>query len=284
MGAVDRHPAAAGFRALVTRLVDDNGPGGRARAMFNMGLGLLIFVNVATVILESVEPLRERFEFWFLLSEQVATGVFAIEYCLRVWTSIDLREAPSRHPIWGRLAYMRGPLPLIDLVAVLPALIGLFGAADLRVLRLMRLMRMLKLTRRLQIFNLLGAVIRDEARSILALLFVMVLVVTMSGALMYMLEAEAQPSLFNSIPAAMWWAIETLTTVGYGDMVPITMPGRVLGGAVAVVGIGTFAVFSGLITIGFFDELRKRREQMYAPREGACCPHCGRALEAIVER
>ena len=179
---------------------------------------------------------------------------------------------------------MRGPLPLIDLVAVLPALIGLFGAADLRVLRLMRLMRMLKLTRRLQIFNLLGAVIRDEARSILALLFVMVLVVTMSGALMYMLEAEAQPSLFNSIPAAMWWAIETLTTVGYGDMVPITMPGRVLGGAVAVVGIGTFAVFSGLITIGFFDELRKRREQMYAPREGACCPHCGRALEAIVER
>ena len=169
MGAVDRHPVAGGFRALVTRLVDDNGPGGRARAMFNMGLGLLIFVNVATVILESVEPLRERFEFWFLLSEQVATGVFAIEYCLRVWTSIDLREAPSRHPVWGRLAYMRGPLPLIDLVAVLPALIGLFGAADLRVLRLMRLMRMLKLTRRLQIFNLLGAVIRDEARSILAL-------------------------------------------------------------------------------------------------------------------
>jgi voltage-gated potassium channel len=125
------------------------------------------------------------------------------------------------------------------------------------------------------------------------------LTLTISGALMYMAEAEQQPATFNSIPAAMWWAIETLTTVGYGDMVPVTMAGRVLGGIVSIVGIGTLALFSGLITIGFLDQLKTRREPPQSERaigeqdgEAALpfhrtigiCPRCGYAspeLEAF---
>jgi voltage-gated potassium channel len=93
------------------------------------------------------------------------------------------------------------------------------------------------------------------------LLFVLLLTVTISGSLMYMLENEQQPESFTSIPAAMWWAIETLTTVGYGDMVPVTIAGRIVGGAVSIIGIGTLALFSGLITVGFLDQLKIYREQ-----------------------
>ncbi len=141
-----------------------------------------------------------------------------------------------------------------------PAVIGFFGAADLRVLRLLRLLRMLKLVRHSTTFGLLFAVMREERRSITALLFVLLLTVTISGSLMYMIENEVQPEVFSSIPVAMWWAIETLTTVGYGDIVPMTVVGRIIGGCVSIIGIGTLALFSGLITVGFLDQLKIYRE------------------------
>jgi voltage-gated potassium channel len=193
----------------------------------------------------------------------------------------------------------------IDLVSVLPAVLGFFGAADLRVIRLLRLLRMLKLVRRSTTFGLLFAVLREESRSITALLFALLLTVTISGSLMYMLENEVQPEVFTSIPVAMWWAIEALTTVGYGDIVPLTIAGRVVGGLVSIIGIGTLALFSGLITVGFLDQLKAWREQhgqahvvvaeksiaimqnfsvteVRGAREDASqatvCPHCGAAL------
>jgi voltage-gated potassium channel len=180
---------------------------------------------------------------------------------LRVWVSVDFHVAQYRHPLWGRLRYMRSFFALVDLVSVLPAILGFLGAADFRVLRLLRLLRMLKLVRHSTTFGLLFAVLREEARSISALLFVLLLTVTISGSLMYMLEGDEQPLVFTSIPAAMWWAIETLTTVGYGDMVPVTAAGRIVGGIVSIVGIGTLALFSGLITVGFLEQLKAYREQ-----------------------
>ena len=139
-------------------------------------------------------------------------------------------------------------------------MLGIFGAGDLRVLRLLRLLRMLKLTRHSQVFSVLWAVFREEAQSIGALIFILCLTLTISGALAYMIEGDEQPAVFNSIPAAMWWAIETLTTVGYGDMVPATAAGKLLGGVVSIVGIGTLALFSGVITVGFLEQLKNRRD------------------------
>lgn len=119
---------------------------------------------------------------------------------------------------------------------------------------------MLKLIRHSTTFGLLFAVLRDERQSITALLFVLLLTVTISGSLMFMIENEVQPEVFSSIPVAMWWAIETLTTVGYGDIVPMTIAGRIIGGCVSIIGIGTLALFSGLITVGFLDQLKIYRE------------------------
>jgi voltage-gated potassium channel len=249
------------LRHRLAVIFEDEEPRSALTRAFNMALAVLIVLNVSCVVLESVEEIRRHFARAFDLFEQVATAFFAVEYVCRVWASVDFHHQNYRDPLWGRLRYMRSFFALVDLVAVLPAVIGFFGAGDLRVLRLLRLLRMLKLVRHSTTFGLLFAVLREEARSISALIFVLLLTVTISGSLMYMLEGEEQPAVFTSIPAAMWWAIETITTVGYGDMVPITAIGRILGGIVSIVGIGTLALFSGLITVGFLDQLKSYREQ-----------------------
>jgi voltage-gated potassium channel len=279
------------WRHSLSRLFDDDAPRDRTARLFNLALAALIIANVATVILETVEPIRDRYGGFFAVSEHAATAVFAVEYLLRVWTAIDLHDPRFGHPLWGRLRYMRGFFPLIDLVSVLPALLGILGAGDLRVLRLLRLLRMLKLTRHSQVFGLLWSVFRQEAQSIGALIFILCLTLTISGALAYMIEGDEQPAMFNSIPAAMWWAIETLTTVGYGDMVPSTAAGKLLGGVVSIVGIGTLALFSGVITVGFLEQIKIRREQRAGSTTAAdahahhaaeiphqTCPHCGYRL------
>ena len=297
--------SAAEVRRYLATMFEDKEPRSAVTRVFDLALAVLIIVNVSCVILESVEAIRRHSAWAFDLVENASTAVFAVEYVLRVWACVDLREKRYRDPLWGRLRYMRSFFALIDLVAVLPAVLGFFGAADLRVIRLLRLLRMLKLVRHSTTFDLLFAVLREESRSVTALLFVLLLTVTISASLMYMLENEVQPEVFTSIPVAMWWAIETLTTVGYGDIVPMTVAGRIVGGCVSIIGIGTLALFSGLITVGFLDQLRIYREQHgRAPviiaeksvaivqnfavteindaREGgatpAVCPHCGAAL------
>lgn len=244
---------------------------------------MLIIANVIAVVLETVEPIRNRYATAFSIAEHAATAVFSVEYVLRLWTVVDLRGGEFAHPIWGRLRYMRSFFALIDLVSILPALLGLLGADDLRVLRLLRLLRMLKLTRHSRVFNLIGAVFREEAPTIGALVFILTLTLTVSAALAFMIEGEEQPAVFSSIPAAMWWAIETLTTVGYGDMVPVTAMGKLLGGVVSIVGIGTLALFSGVITVGFLDQLRIIREQASHPTHTAGAPGNGKAGAVLID-
>ncbi len=251
--------ALAAERRRLAHLFDDDLPPTRAARVFQGALALLIVVNVSGIILESVESFEHRFgaELWWI--EQIATAFFAVEYVLRVWAATDLQNPRYHHPFWGRLRYMRSFSALVDLVAVLPAILGMLGAGDLRTLRLLRLLRMLKLTRHATIFNLLWAVFREEARSIGAVLFILLLTLTISASLMYMIEGETQPHGFSSIPAAMWWSVETLTTVGYGDLVPKTALGKVMGGVVAIVGVAALALFTSVITVSFLDQLRLRR-------------------------
>jgi voltage-gated potassium channel len=304
---------AAGLRRHLATIFEDEEPRGAVTRAFDLALAILIIINVSCVILESVESIRRHLAWAFDLVENASTAFFALEYVLRVWACVDLREPAYRDPLWGRLRYMRSFFALIDLASVLPALLGTLGAADLRVLRLLRLLRMLKLVRHSTTFGLLFSVLREESRSVTALLFVLLLTVTISGSLMYMLENEVQPEVFTSIPVAMWWAIETLTTVGYGDIVPMTVAGRVVGGCVSIIGIGTLALFSGLITVGFLDQLRIYREQHPKGAHGkpiaveagavatmlsadqpapssappgalAVCPHCGVALSGATIR
>jgi voltage-gated potassium channel len=255
--------ALLALRRRLGRLFDDDLPPTRASHVFQIALATLIVVNVAGVILESVDSVSDRFgsELWWL--EQVATAIFAVEYVLRAWACVDIHHGQYRQPLWGRLRYLRSFFALIDLVSILPAILGLLGAGDLRTLRLLRLLRMLKLTRHAQIFNLLWSVFREEARSIGAVLFILALTLTISASVMYMIEGEAQPDGFSSIPAAMWWALETLTTIGYGDLVPTTPIGKIVGGFVMIIGVVAVALFTSVITVSFMDQLRLRREALH---------------------
>ena len=199
-------------------------------------------------------------------------AVFSLEYVLRLWSCTDHPEFQQR--IRDRVRYAVTPMALIDLLAILPA----FVAGDQLDLRFMRSVRLLRLARSLKFarystaLQTLGAVVMAKrAELAITLLLAMVLLVCSAGGI-YFAEHEAQPDAFSSIPAAMWWAVTTLTTVGYGDVYPITILGRVFGGLVALAGIGLFALPTGILAGGFAEEMQRRR------RPPRVCPHCGQQI------
>lgn len=138
-----------------------------------------------------------------------------------------------------------------------------------RALRLMRLFRLAKLTRYLRSIRLFGEVARDKREELVVSVFVLFLLLLLSSSLMYFVENEAQPDKFSSIPATMWWAIATLTTVGYGDLYPITGLGRLFGSLVAVMGIGLFALPTAILGTGFVEAIGKEKKPALK------CPECG---------
>lgn len=236
---------------------------------------VLIIVSVAALIVETIEPLGTDYRAWFLWLEWVTVAVFTVEIGLRVWAA---GEHPHFTGLRGRFRYLFRPLPLLDVLAVLPFYLTL-ATVDLRylrVFRVMRLLRLAKLARYSAAMRALGRVVvsrRFELGIALALGFLLLLI---ASALMYFVEHEAQPDAFKSIPATMWWAIATLTTVGYGDLTPITSLGRMLGGVIAVIGIGMFALPTAILGAAFVEEL-KRINARKAGKDP--CPTCGRPHE-----
>jgi voltage-gated potassium channel len=222
---------------------------------------VLVALNVIAVVLESVENLSLVHGPIFHAFDTASVAVFSVEYLLRLWSAVDLPEARYRHPLWGRLRWMVSPMAVIDLLAVLPFYLGIVVEIDLRVLRVLRVMRVFKLSRYSMAINVMVAVARQESRAIGATLFLMMVVLVLSASLMYLAEHHAQPHVFSDIPTSMWWAVVTLTTLGYGDMVPITLLGRIVGGMTAVLGIGMIALPAGVLASGFSEQMRIRREE-----------------------
>ena len=183
-------------------------------------------------------------------------------------------------------------MAVIDLVAIAPfyiAAAGLIPASDLRFLRALRLLRVLKLTRYSAAFETLGAVFRENARAFAAAFFVLIFVMLVAATGMYLFEREAQPQAFSSIPASMWWAFATLTTVGYGDITPITPAGKVFGAMISVVGIAMVALPTGILASAFSEQIRRRNEAYriesdHALRDGVIDADEAAALEALRER
>ncbi|HTH16810.1 MAG TPA: ion transporter, partial [Magnetospirillum sp.] len=198
---------------------------------------------------------------YFHAFDKVSVAVFSVEYLLRLWTAVELEDSRFRHPLWGRLRWAVSPMAIIDLLSVLPFYLGMFVEVDLRAIRVLRVLRVFKLGRYSMAMNVMSAVARQEARAIGAVLFVLMVVLIFTSSLMYLFEHRAQPHVFQDIPTSMWWAVVTLTTLGYGDMVPITSLGRLLGGLTAVLGVGMIALPAGVLASGFSEQMRIRREE-----------------------
>ncbi len=233
----------------------------RVGRLINSFLMLLIFLNVIVIIASSESQIDEKFHTLFVGFEIFSLIIFTTEYLLRAWVSVE--KTNFTHPVKGRLKYLLTPMALIDLLAILPSLFLLLGA-DLFILRALRLVRLFKLTRYSRSMDLLLTVAKQEADTIFSAIFILIILIIIAATGIFMIEGDAQPKEFGSIPRALWWATVTLTTVGYGDVVPITMLGRVLGIFIVITGIGIAALPAGILASGFTTEINRRRERYKA--------------------
>ncbi len=220
---------------------------------------VLIAASVIAVILESMPSVEAKYGEALSIFEIVTVAIFSVEYLLRLWSSVELPSAAAKTPLQARLNYIFSFHAIIDFLAILPFYLltfGLFGAVDMRFLRAVRLLRVLKLTRYSAAMNMVFTTFRDNGRALSAAFLILVTVMLLAASGMYYFEREAQPEAFSSIPAAMWWAFATLTTVGYGDITPITVGGKIFGALITVVGIGMVALPTSILATGYSQQLR----------------------------
>ena len=249
---------------------DDDETIDRIVALF---LVVLIVANVVAVILETVEAYSAQYGTYFFWFEAFSVAVFSVEYVLRIW--IAPLEERYAGPILGRLRYAVSAPAVVDLIAIVPFFLPMFIATDARVIRafrILRIFRLLKMQRYVHSLDKLDDVIRSKKEELLVTTTMIAIMLVFSASLMYLVENEAQPDKFPDIPSALWWGIATLTTVGYGDVYPITALGKLLGGVIAFLGLGMFALPTGILASGFAEQIRKKE---------ACleCPHCGKPVE-----
>ena len=243
-------------------------------------LMLLIIINAIAVVLETVDELNAKYSAIFWSLEIISVTIFTVEYFLRLWVApLDPRYS---HPVWGRIRYAFSLFAIIDLLAILPTFLPLIFTVDLRIirfLRVFRLFRLFKMHRYVESLNSLDDVVRSKKEELLVILVMISMLLLFSSSIMYLVEHEAQPDKFPDIPSAMWWGVATLTTVGYGDVFPVTPLGKLLGSFIAFLGIGMFALPTGILASGFAEEIQRRRRK----NEECLCPQCGCDVSALVK-
>ena len=242
-------------------------------------LMILILINTVTVVLETVEEINYVYGSLFHAVEVVSVGIFSLEYLLRLWVApLDPRYSGR----FGRVRYAFSLMAIIDLLSILPTLLPMFFHFDLRFirfLRLFRLFRLFKLSRYVRSLTTFDDVIRARKEQLAVTLVTISMMLLVASSIMYLLEHEAQPDKFPHIPAAMWYGVVTLTTIGYGDVYPITPLGKLVGGFIGFLGIGLFALPAGILASGFAEEINKKQQE-----EGCLCPHCGKDISTDFER
>jgi voltage-gated potassium channel len=251
------------------QLIEGGFSGGRASWWIAAALVTLILLNALAVILASDPAHFSRLEQAFHAFELFSIAVFTVEYLLRAWVAPNNPRYHGRSAWQARLRYLVSPVAVTDLLAILPAYLGLLVIIDLRYLRLLRLLRLLKLTHYFRGLGIFVTVIQSEARTLLSGLITVVILVVVAASLMYGIEHIAQPDRFGSIGESLWWAVVTMTTVGYGDVTPVTPLGRFLAAIVMLLGVGIVAFPAGILAARFSEELQTRRDQLAAKLDSA---------------
>jgi len=269
IGEVSNSMGAKQFVYNVVEIADSQN---NISKFFDIFIINLIFLNIMAVILETVVSIGDAYGGLFLIFEAFSVAVFTIEYIARLWTC-DLKKdcGPG---LRGRLKYALTPMALIDLLAILPFYLSIFVVLDLRFLRMLRLfriLRLLKLVRYFETLRKMGHVLKVKKEELTITISVVIILLVFASSFMYFIENSAQPDNFSSIPASMWWAVATLTTVGYGDVYPVTPLGKALGSFIAMLGVGMVALPAGILGSGFMEMIQKDREEK-------TCPHCGKLL------
>ena len=269
------------LKRRIFAIIQPAADGNTASRIFDITIMALIFASVASVFIATFSPPRSVVR-WLIRFEIVSVAIFTVEYLLRIWTSDLLHPELSR----GRafVKYVFSPMALIDLVAILPFYLPMFLPINLigiRAIRLVRLLRIFKMNRYSDALVSIGDVFKNKLREITASLFFVLLLLIVASLLIYYAEHDAQPDNFANAFSGLWWAVATLTTVGYGDIYPITVAGRILGAFIAIMGIGVVAIPTGILSSGFVELLEKQNEADKDKESGGevkFCPYCGKKL------
>jgi voltage-gated potassium channel len=249
------------IQANVLRVLEPAALGDRTSRIWDLSLFSLVVLNLIAVALESVPTLQMSYGTWLYNFELFSVVVFSVEYIARVWSApakrgVDFTDSPLK----SRVRYIFSFYGLIDLVAILPFYIqALFPGLDLRVLRALRLLRILKLNHyNSALDDLFGAIV-EEKKSFVTTLYIFSVAFVLSSSLIYYAEHKVQPEDFRSIPDAMYWSIITLTTVGYGDVSPITVFGKGIAAITAIFGVVVVALLTGIVANAFNKQMERRK-------------------------
>ena len=264
------------IKEKIFRVVEKGSHGQRFNLIFDYVIMTLILLSVISIIIESVPEINTEYNRLIRGFNVFTIVVFTIEYLLRLYVS-DLTH-PSSNRIKSALRFMFSAYGLIDLLAILPFYLPMLIKMDLRFLRALRLtrfLRILKVNRYNDSLNLIWTVIKEKKTELAVTGFVTFLILLLASFIMYYVEGEKQPDLFPNILATFWWAIATLTTVGYGDVYPITGLGKLISGFIAIMGIGLVALPTGLISAGFISKIENQKQN----DKNKKCPHCGKQID-----
>ena len=264
------------LKIALYNLIRDDDENDLASDIFDGTIIGLIILNVLLLVLDTF-----NMPAWFPkvsnIIETVSVIIFTIEYLARLWTA-DLKY-PNINPFIARIKYIFTFMAIIDLLAIIPFYLPFLFPIDLRILRalrILRLFRLFKMGRYTTAFTTIANVFKKKAHQLISSMIVVGLLMVITSLLMYNVEHAAQPEVFRNAFSGLWWAVATLTTVGYGDIYPVTSAGRVLSGIIALLGIGLVAVPTGIISAGFMEAVEKEDEEK---EEKQYCPHCGHKLD-----
>ena len=246
-----------------------------ASKALNYTIMALIAVNITAMVLETVSSIYTPYAAWFKLFNLISVVAFTLEYLARLWIAPE--NPRYKGGLRGHLKYIYSPMALVDLIAILPFYLPFVGV-DMRHLRAARLFRVFKIMRYSRTMKLFQKVFVKKREELTVTFVFLLFMLLFSASMMYFAENQAQPEHFSSIPASMWWAIVTLTTVGYGDVFPVTMIGKMFAASIAVLGIGLFALPTGILGSAFVEEVESQQHSNSLPEPFAFCPHCGKNL------
>ncbi|PTW61754.1 voltage-gated potassium channel [Breoghania corrubedonensis] len=245
------------LKRRIYELLEKGAAGDIGSVILDRSLIALILVNVASVILSTVDSVEREWGGAFLLVEVLSGIVFSAEYFARLWVADMHPPLRGLGPLKARIRYAMQPFAVIDLLAVAPFWLPLLGG-DLRALVVFRLLRFLKLARYSPALRSLVSALASERRALIASFVIICGIVLVAATALHLIEGDDQPEVFGSIPAAIWWAIATVTTVGYGDVVPVSVAGKIVGGIVMLLGYGLLALPIGVVATAFAREIHSR--------------------------
>lgn len=243
--------------------------------IINLLIIVMILANAVILVLQSISEIQNEYGTYFTSFNYFSITFFTIEYILRTWC-ITCNPKYNK-PVLGRLKYSLTIVQIIDLLAILPFYLTMAHIIDfrmLRILRLFKLLRIFRITRYISALNIIFLVVTRKAAELTISFVLLAFLLLISSTAMYYIEHAAQPTKFSSVPDAMWWSVITLSTVGYGDVYPITPLGKVIGGLIAVIGLGFFAMPTGILTSGFSEVVAEQKgKKKKSPI--SICPTCG---------